>query len=501
MGTSRAPLTDLSERVVRARRRGLDPEERRRVLDAVALRRGEGWGVQFTVMTALSVVVAVMGLSSGSAAVVIGAMLLAPLMVPVMGTAAAIAMALPRHLVRSLGVVVAAAFLAVAGAFVLATMLPRAVLSEEVLARTRPDLRDLFVALAAGAAGSYATVRRELSTSLPGVAVAVALVPPLATLGITLEARRTDLAGGAALLFLANLTAIVFVSVLVFVVTGFVPRRRLQRSRVHVVGGGVLVAAATGMIAVPLTVASVSAAGEGQRRDAVFEATTSWLGGSADELLDLRIEDLIVRVRVSGPNPPPATGDLERTVQQILGSESGVQVRWIQTIDPLPDEAVASRGAETDIERVQSVVAGWLSDVGRGGDRFDVVVDDDVITVGIVSVLAPPSIDVLSARLAEVVGDDGSVRVDWTQLTETGAPSDDLTIDRLRRDLAVAVDEWAARASVQVTDITYDGDVLAIDLAGEAVPDIASLERAVREAGGTWVELEVWFTERLRVRG
>ena len=113
--------------------------------------------------------------------------------------------------------------------------------------RTAPDIRDLVVALAAGTAGSYATVRKDASSSLPGVAVAVALVPPLAAVGISLEAGNLTFAWGAMLLYTTNLFAIVVAGFVVFVVTGFVPPRRLattfRRSSLAAAAVGIVVIA------------------------------------------------------------------------------------------------------------------------------------------------------------------------------------------------------------------------------------------------------------------
>ena len=192
----------------------------------LAIKRQEHWAYRFTVMITLSVIVAVMGLSANSAAVVIGAMLLAPLMQPVLGTAACISMALFRKSLRSFTVVVLATVWAIALSYVLAALFVNGELPGEVTSRTAPDIRDLVVALAAGTAGAYATVRKDASASLPGVAVAVALVPPLGAVGISLEAGNTTFAWGAMLLYTTNLFAIVLAGVVVFVVTGFVPPRR-----------------------------------------------------------------------------------------------------------------------------------------------------------------------------------------------------------------------------------------------------------------------------------
>ena len=114
-------------------------------------------------------------------------------------------MALGAPLRRSLLVLVLASVGAIALSWFVALFLRDGPLSSEVISRTSPDARDLIVALAAGAAGAYATARPDLSSSLPGVAIAVALVPPLGVVGITLEAGRSDLARGALLLYATNL--------------------------------------------------------------------------------------------------------------------------------------------------------------------------------------------------------------------------------------------------------------------------------------------------------
>ena len=267
--------TPRSPKPSRTWRRGLDPKERHRVLDALALRWEQGWLFRFSLMMGLSIVVAVMGLSAGSASIVIGAMLLAPLMTPVMAAGAALAMALPKHLARSFAVVIVASLAGVAIAYGLSLLLPDVSISSEVLARTRPDLRDLIVALAAGAAGAYATIKPDVSTALPGAAVAVALVPPLATIGITLEAGRGDLVAGAVLLYLANLVAIVVIATVVFIATGFVPPRRLEDRMTHVIASSVALAVAIAAVAVPLAVASAAGAESGRARARLYAAASA----------------------------------------------------------------------------------------------------------------------------------------------------------------------------------------------------------------------------------
>ncbi len=190
--------------------------------------------VRFSLMLMLSVTIAVMGLAANSAAVVIGAMLIAPLMTPIMSFAAAVGLGLGKRAVQAAFLVVAGSAGSIAFAVLLARLLPTVEIGAEVLARTRPDVRDLIVAVAAGAAGAYATAREDMSGALPGVAVAVALVPPLAATGILLDADRMVLAQGSGLLFLTNLLAIIVSALVVLLATGVIPTIRLcfQSSRI-----------------------------------------------------------------------------------------------------------------------------------------------------------------------------------------------------------------------------------------------------------------------------
>lgn len=515
-----SPHHGLSDRLARSRRRGLEPQERQRIMDAVALRTRPGWRFQFGLLQLLSVTVAVMGLSTGSPAIVIGAMLLAPLMVPVLGVGAAVAMGLPKHLGRAAGTVVVASIASVVLAALLSLVLPSGPLTSEVLARTSPDLRDLVVALAAGTAGAYATVRTDVSTALPGVAVAVALVPPLATIGITLEAGRLDLATGALLLYLANLTGIILVGIIVFVATGFVPPQRLRQARFRVSGGALAVAAVTLIVTAPLALASAGASESGRKRDRVTTAVEGWISGSGDELDEVRIDGDVVRVRVSGPNPPPPTGDLERAVQQILEPAAVVEVRWTQTqIPPAVDDPPSGEVAESDADRrdaaVSDVVERWLDDDGLGDklavfdiDRLDV--GDSSIRLDLISAVPPPPLDDLTTALRDELGLTVPVIVNWTQRTtlaptgesagEDGEDAEAASIDRVRRDLDAVARRWAAGVeATEVLALTYDGVRVVVDLVGPEPVDVSELDAELAALVPADTTITIWFSERRRL--
>jgi uncharacterized hydrophobic protein (TIGR00271 family) len=183
----------------------LSPEERRAVLEDLFVfgkANQAPFLVRQTVLLVLSTIIATAGLISDSAAVVIGAMLVAPLMNPVMSAAGAVIMGWPHRYYQALLLLAAMA----AGALLLSALLTLVspelvILPEQVLARTRPTYWDLLIALAAGSAGAYTITRKE-SSAIPGVAVAVALLPPLASPGnpwkSSLIARATYFAETAA---------------------------------------------------------------------------------------------------------------------------------------------------------------------------------------------------------------------------------------------------------------------------------------------------------------
>jgi uncharacterized hydrophobic protein (TIGR00271 family) len=217
-------------------------EQRSRVLDELYYEgdRRNPYLWRFAALIVFSSSIAAFGLMNDSAAVVIGAMLIAPLMTPIMAFAGALVEAWGRRLVEQGLIVAGGAALAIAVGWACASLIPDIgpglALPGEVLARTSPNLIDLGIALAAGAAGAYVTVRSEASSALPGVGIAVALVPPLATVGLCLEVGRADLAGGAFLLFLTNFAAISLAAGLTFAVNGFLPPpERIRNSRWAVV--------------------------------------------------------------------------------------------------------------------------------------------------------------------------------------------------------------------------------------------------------------------------
>ncbi|MBK9053485.1 MAG: TIGR00341 family protein [Chloroflexi bacterium] len=198
----------------------------------VRIRRNARPDTDFYVLITLSAMIAALGLLLSSPAVVIGAMLVAPLMSPIVGVGLAIVLGDTRFLRLAFGAVVKGLVLAILVGIFSGLLAGPDQLTSELQARTAPTLLDLGVALFSGIAGAYALCRSDAVGALPGVAIAAALVPPLATVGIALSTGQFPAALGAMLLFITNFVAIGAASALVFVLLGFRPSNNQVQRRV-----------------------------------------------------------------------------------------------------------------------------------------------------------------------------------------------------------------------------------------------------------------------------
>jgi uncharacterized hydrophobic protein (TIGR00271 family) len=178
----------------------------------------------FLLQTVLACLIATFGLHLNSTAVIIGAMIVAPLMAPLMAIAGALAIGRPSLLREGLVTLVIGTGVSLAVSAGVSLLITVPDLTSEILARTQPTLLDLGVALAAGAVGAYAHLRRDVKGALPGVAIAVALMPPLCSVGITLVAGRPALATGALMLFVTNLAGIIVAATLTLMIGGYAGR-------------------------------------------------------------------------------------------------------------------------------------------------------------------------------------------------------------------------------------------------------------------------------------
>lgn len=151
------------------------------------LREGSQPGSRFYFLVAVSTLIASFGLVMNSTAVIIGAMLVAPLMTPILGLGLGLARVEATFIRLALRAEVTGIVIAVGAGALFGLSLPYIETTPEMLSRTTPNLLDLLVAVFAGSAGAYALVDEKLSPALPGVAISTAIVPPLANCGLSLS--------------------------------------------------------------------------------------------------------------------------------------------------------------------------------------------------------------------------------------------------------------------------------------------------------------------------
>jgi uncharacterized hydrophobic protein (TIGR00271 family) len=262
---------------------GDDAPDRSLILASVA--RDARLDKKFLLLIILAAMIATLGLLQSSTAVVIGAMLVSPLMGPIMGVGFGLATLESNLIRRSLVTLAAGMAVAILVAMLIIWLSPIRDVTPELRARTQPTLLDLGVAVVGGIAGVYA-IMRKLSGVMVGVAIATALVPPLSTVGFGLATGRFDFAVGAALLFLTNTLAIAFAATIVARLNHFGPSLTPQHTAMQVAG----IVATLGILSIPLALTLNSLAGEVRARSVVQAELRSLLGESD------RVDSLNVRM-------------------------------------------------------------------------------------------------------------------------------------------------------------------------------------------------------------
>lgn len=274
---------------------------------------------RFMALIVLSSSIAAIGLLADSSAVVIGAMLVAPLMTPISAAGAATVQAKNGLLIQSVAVIVAGMVGAIAVGWLVALITRFSVtgasdLPGEIVSRTYPGLLDLGIAISAGAAAGFILPRRSTTGALPGVGIAVALVPPLATVGITARLGLYTQSGNALLLFTTNLAAIVFSVAIMLLATGFRPltgRARSITRRLAITVGAVIA------VAIPLALHTRSTIADVELRRAVVAAVPEWDDDARIVELQADVADgrASIDLLVSSPNTPRPAWRLAEGIQ------------------------------------------------------------------------------------------------------------------------------------------------------------------------------------------
>ena len=285
---------------------------------------GSNWArrlVNFVILLALATLIATFGVVADSTAVIIGAMLVAPLMTPIMATAAALVIGQAIRATQSLALVAGGVALVIGLATLVTLFLPHEWISfttnSSITSRTTPGLLDLLVALAAGTAGAYITMRSEIADAFGGAAIAISLVPPLCVVGISLATTHWPAAIGALLLFVTNFLSILLAGNIVFRLADVGVRGTMSptvRRRAFVV-----IVVATGLIAIPLAALTYRTLLSARESAEVTASTQAWLGARPYDITAVAIDETTARVTLSGEGGLPPVDQLATRIASQLG--------------------------------------------------------------------------------------------------------------------------------------------------------------------------------------
>jgi uncharacterized hydrophobic protein (TIGR00271 family) len=278
-----------------------------------AIHQGAELSGAYLLMNVLAATIASYGLFADSPAVVIGAMIIAMLLGPITGISLALVDSDLQFLLRSFATLAAGALVVTATGLTIGFLHGDLPLTQEILARTSPNVADLVVALAGGAAGAYANASPRLSVAFVGVAIATALVPPLCAANILFARGEFALGSGALLLTFTNIVAIQFASSVVFWFTGFraISRKRGLSFKDFLRNNAVSIAILCVLGLVLTNSLHAVLARRLYESSAQFTLQREIDDSPGSHLVEVRFEDTsdrrgIVRAVVRGPNPPSA---------------------------------------------------------------------------------------------------------------------------------------------------------------------------------------------------
>ncbi|WP_088891102.1 DUF389 domain-containing protein [Leptolyngbya ohadii] len=273
----------------------------------------------FLILIVSSCAIATFGLLANSTAVIIGAMIIAPLMLPIRGLAFGALQGNPILVKRGVVSILVGTLLAMAMACCLGWLVGIRSFGSEVWARSEPTLLDLGVAIVAGGISGYAKVQPKISGSLAGTAIAVALMPPICVIGLGLSQANWELGWGATLLYVTNLLGIMLSCMLAFLLTGYASLRHARRPLIWAT-------ISTAILLLPLSISFGRLV-----RQAQFEATLRQILLNRTitfqqlDLMSTNINwqmtppEVRLNVRAREPITPKQVGLLEDFVQREMG--------------------------------------------------------------------------------------------------------------------------------------------------------------------------------------
>jgi len=322
----------------RSKKIGFDPDYLPEFLNKVFI---EGANIRrrvtnFYVMLLLATVIATYGVLSDSTATVIGAMIVAPLMGPIMATTVAVVMGQAGRIWRSLLLVISGVAAVILFSYLLTIVVPDLTISfatnGELASRIQPGLYALLTALGAGAAGAYIYARSEIADSMGGVAIAISLVPPLCVVGIALSQGNWYSAAGALLLFVTNFVAIMLAGGITFFILGLGTLAQKQEETRLQRRSFVLVVLGTLLVAIPLSLTAYRSFEDTLEGNEAATITKAWLDGTHYLISSIDVNDNIVTVTVEGDGELNSVDDLADQLRVALNRPVIIKLRIVTAI-------------------------------------------------------------------------------------------------------------------------------------------------------------------------
>ncbi|MBN1700132.1 MAG: DUF389 domain-containing protein [Spirochaetales bacterium] len=301
--------------------------------------------VEFYVLLILSCLIATAGLYLDSPAVIIGAMIVAPLMGPLFGFSAGMLWGSGKVLREAVTTLFKGTVLVVGVTAAMSFFIPGISVTGEMLSRIKPSFFDVMVALCCGLIGAYAFVNKRVSSAIPGVAISVALMPPLCTVGIGIGLRNWDMAKGASLLYGINLTGISLAALVVFYLVRLHPKAEDEgeflKARVRAIGQVIVSLIIICLISVPLVYFAVDAIQSGLDREVVYSSVHELMPDDRIYSLNVKKEDpmqveIILLHRQGMPPVDPVL--VEKSIQEGLGRNIRLTVYSIGECTPVEAE-------------------------------------------------------------------------------------------------------------------------------------------------------------------
>lgn len=277
---------------------------------------------RFFVLLILATIIATAGIIGDSTATVIGAMIVAPLMTPIMATAAALIMGNMNRALNRLSLVLIGVITVIFLSWLFGVIHPGYMsvsANAQIVARISPRLIDLVAALASGAAGAFCLSREDIADSLPGVAIAISLVPPLCVVGLCLSAGEIEAATGALLLFVTNFLAIILAGGAVLAILGLNAAAQIKVQGTARRKAFAVVIVAVVLVAIPLLITSRQATRDAYTEYQSQQAAEEWTGGTTFRVRQVRAAGDSVYIIAAGSGEPPPFEELVANIEESVG--------------------------------------------------------------------------------------------------------------------------------------------------------------------------------------